>query len=356
MDFIVDVEGGRDPIILQISDIQIIDAAQKRTPDRIGDYACAYWATDKMEDRCFKYVRETVDAVKPDLILMAGDNVYGEFDDAGTSWLAFVEFMDSFGIPWAPIMGNHDTESKKGADWQCEQLVNAKYCLFKQRELNGNGNYSVGIRQNGKVTRVFFMMDTGSVSASAETLANGHTKHVIGLLDDQLAWYTESMARIRAAYPDVKHSLMTHVQPHVFRVAAGEYGLDEANSKVPFETVFIDRLENKAEGDYGIINHHFVGHWDQIRNTWNLLKEQGADSFFVGHEHAVSACMTYEGIKMVFGQKSSTYDGVNYLASSGQYIFSHDRQGIPQVGGTVISLSEDDGSLLAISAYLCKEE
>ena len=73
MDFIVDVEGGRDPIILQISDIQIIDAAQKRTPDRIGDYACAYWATDKMEDRCFKYVRETVDAVKPDLILMAGD-------------------------------------------------------------------------------------------------------------------------------------------------------------------------------------------------------------------------------------------------------------------------------------------
>ncbi len=54
MDFIVDVESGRDPVVLQISDMQIIDAAQRRTPDRIGADACAYWATDKLEDRCIK--------------------------------------------------------------------------------------------------------------------------------------------------------------------------------------------------------------------------------------------------------------------------------------------------------------
>ena len=57
---------------------------------------------------------------------MTGDLVYGEFDDSGASFIKFVNFMETFGIPWAPVMGNHEGTSRKGYDWQCKILENAK--------------------------------------------------------------------------------------------------------------------------------------------------------------------------------------------------------------------------------------
>ena len=63
---------------------------------------------------------------KPDLILMTGDNIYGEFDDSGASLRKLIAYMDSFQIPWAPVWGNHDNESTKGVTWQCEQFEKAQ--------------------------------------------------------------------------------------------------------------------------------------------------------------------------------------------------------------------------------------
>ncbi len=134
-DFIVEVETGREPVVLQLTDPQIIDAGQTR-PGRDGVHYTD-WATDKMDIRCYNYLTETITAVNPDLIILTGDIIYGEFDDNGSALLKFIEFMESFQIPWAPVFGNHDNESKMGADWQCQQFENAEYCLFEQKNLDG---------------------------------------------------------------------------------------------------------------------------------------------------------------------------------------------------------------------------
>ena len=176
-DFIVEVEAGRDPIVLQLTDPQIVDAAQARSEGRLPEEQKPFYATDMAEQNCYKYLREIITETKPDLILMTGDLVYGEFDDAGTALTGLIEFMESFEIPWAPVMGNHEGESTKGADWQCEQLENAKHCLFKQRDLMGNGNYTVGIKQDKQLKRVFFMLDSnGCTEMSVETWENCHSK------------------------------------------------------------------------------------------------------------------------------------------------------------------------------------
>ena len=75
--------------------------------------------------------------------------------------------MNQYDIPWAPVFGNHDNESMKGVDWQCEQLKRAKKCLFLQRELTGNGNYTVGIRKGNELKRVFFMLDSNGCKVNA---------------------------------------------------------------------------------------------------------------------------------------------------------------------------------------------
>ena len=99
VDFIIEIPKGKKPVILQLSDPQMLDSSQA-VKGRLSEGEDTYWAKDKKEERCFKYIRETVKETSPDLILIAGDIVYGEFDHDGSALLSFVEFMDSFDIPW----------------------------------------------------------------------------------------------------------------------------------------------------------------------------------------------------------------------------------------------------------------
>ena len=71
-DSIVEIKDGRDIVILQLSDTQIIDAMQKRYPERLSPEEDRYWATDKIEERCYRYVREIISKVKPDFIFITG--------------------------------------------------------------------------------------------------------------------------------------------------------------------------------------------------------------------------------------------------------------------------------------------
>ena len=91
---------------------------------------------------------------------MTGDNVWGSFDDNGSALTALIGVLDGFGIPWAAVYGNHANESEKGAIWQNEQYQFSENGLFLRGVTDGNGNYTVGLKQGGKVKRVFFMMDT----------------------------------------------------------------------------------------------------------------------------------------------------------------------------------------------------
>ena len=83
VDFILEIEEDREIRILQLTDTQIIDAGQCRTEDRLNSTAKQRWATNTIESNCFNYIRDTIEMTNPDLILITGDIIYGEFDDTG---------------------------------------------------------------------------------------------------------------------------------------------------------------------------------------------------------------------------------------------------------------------------------
>lgn len=351
IDFVVDVPAGRDIRVLQLTDTQILDAGQAR-PGRDGvDYEA--WATDKMDEKCFNYVRETVKNTNPDLILITGDLIYGEFDDAGTSLQALIACMEELGVPWAPVFGNHDNESKKGADWQCAQLEAAKHCLFKQRTLTGNGNYTVGVRQGGKIKRVFFMLDSNGCSAmSKETENNKHSQKSAGFGFDQMEWYTETASNIKKCDKSIKLSFAFHIQIYAFFDAFYQYGF--VNSETKNNPINIDKLPNKEGTDFGYLGRDLKGPWDGRYNVYDGLKDLGIDSIFVGHEHCNSASVVFDGIRFQYGQKTGTYDRANFLKADGTIEGSYSDIGKPIVGGTVIPLSEKDGSITNPYIYYCK--
>ena len=351
-DFLVEVPTGREPVILQLSDTQIIDAGQER-PGR-GGIDRNFWATDKMNERCFNYLREIVDATNPDFIIITGDLVYGEFDDNGTALQKLIAVMESFEIPWSPVFGNHDNESKKGVDWQCAQFEASKYCYFEQKTLSGNGNYSVGIAQGGELLRVFYMMDTnGCGAASAESIANGHTYNgYVGFKQDQIDWYTNQIKLLKEYAPDVNISFAYHIQQSVFGEAYAKYGFNQ-NEKM--QGINLDTMEGVAESDFGYIGRQMKGPWDTSKNVYNAMKQMGVDSIFVGHEHCNNVSVMYDGIRFTYGLKSSEYDRYNWLYSDGTIDGGYGKVANAKslVGGTVIVLTKGDGDIEDCYNYYC---
>lgn len=330
VDFVVEVEAGRDPVILQLTDPQFNNATQ-------------------MEERAFAPMRETILATNPDLILVTGDIVYGKYDHDGLAFAAFVEFMESFGIPWAPVFGNHENEANIGVDWQCEQLENAEHCLFKRGTLTGNGNYTVAVAQGDRLARVFYMLDSNGCTSPSAASAD-KVKKSEGFAEDQITWYTDHIRTLREAAPDVKISFAFHIQPAIFTEALKGYG-----------NYFPVYLDQKGDGSTGIIGLQVPTVWDKNFTVWKGLKSLGVDSIFVGHEHCISASLVYEGVRLQFGQKSSTYDRHNWIIggrlgngwNSETNSWDPPTGAVSIIGGTVNKISAEDGSLLPAEIYLC---
>ncbi len=344
VDFVVEVESGKDPVVLQLSDTQICN-----------------WGD--LNEWCYKYVKETVEATNPDLILITGDVVYGKFDPNGTLLTSLINFMETLDTPWAPVFGNHDNESLMGVDWQCAQLEAAENCLFKQGDITGNGNYSVGIEQDGELLRVFYMMDSNGCGSPMidqngnATIPEPGTNEVrtsAGFSSDQVMWFTREIERIHALDEDVKISFAFHIQPLIFKTAFEKYDeyngllVDGSNSELK-NPLNLDTMETADDTDFGYLGRIAKGPWDVGNVVFNKMKTLGTDSIFVGHEHCNSVSIVYEGVRFQYGQKSSTYDRFNWVTREGTigggYMEAMPAGATPLMGGTVIPISSEDGSI-----------
>lgn len=343
VDFVLDVESGRSPRILLLADPQIMDPTQY--PDDPNADNDPEKRLEDMEARCFRYVRQVVNNTKPDLILIAGDIVYGQYDHSGEAFRELVKFFDGFGIPWAPVYGNHDAESNIGVLWQNEQFENAEHCLFKRGNVTGNGNYTVGIRQNGKLTRVFFMMDSNGCDRPGKESIMHVMPGGVGFMENQVEWFTQQGAAIKEANPDVNFSFVFHIPFQIFT---------EALSSVPVGDMGLTAKENE---NFGYMRFQECGvDWDRNRAIYSAMKGMGTDSIMVGHWHTLSASVVYDGVRFMFGQKSSTYDSANYKTEDGTIVGSKDiTAGEPLIGGTLMLMDEQTGDFTGFEIVLYEE-
>jgi hypothetical protein len=246
------------------------------------------------------------------------------------------------------VLGNHETESRMGADWQCARLESAENCLFRQRKLTGNGNYTVGIRQAGQLTRVFYMMDSNSGNPSEQSLANGHSKHCAGFGEDQIAWYTDVAQKIIARSPNTKLTFAFHAQLAVFGEAMKKYTHGTRTQ------VYIGQFSKRGHEDFGFIGAPLKSPWDEDRAVFEGLKALGVDSILVGHEHANSASIVYDGVRLQYGMKSSKYDRLNYIdESTNTIVCDYFSMHTPWIGGTHFALAPD-GGMTDLGIYYCK--
>ena len=303
----------RDIKILQITDMQVIDSSQQRYPDRLRQEEYEKWLPETKEKNLYCYIRELVSRTTPDLIIITGDITYGEFDDSGKSLEEFIDFMDSFGIPWAPVYGNHDNETYIGIEKQNAMYENSKHGIFKKGNVFGNGNYSIAIKQGEKVIRTICMMDS-----------NGCGKLGIaqGFREDQLEWLKETSNEC-----DVPLFCCFHIPTKDFSdayIAAGYQTKSDERDTCAYYELGVD-MAAKA-GDFGKKYEDFYSYSAPILP---VLKASRVDGVFAGHYHKINLSVVHEGIRFTMGLKTGLYD-------------YHDKDAM---GGTLITLCGKDFSV-----------
>ena len=311
VDHVIEIEEGREARVLFLADTQIIDSSQRRNPDRIKEPYITNWAPDKMEENCFKYIEDAVSKVQPDLIIILGDIVYGEFDDAGTSLLALIEEMESYEIPWAPLYGNHENESAKGAKWQNQMLEEAEHCLFKKGDTDGNGNYTIGIKQGEELVRTFYIMDSNHCK-NAYNPEENDVITTMGFTSNQIVWLHNRMEALQTAYQQtVPSSLCYHVPTQEFVLADAQYSKQSASYTIGSEVQKVNGSDDFGSNRGTLENQNFTAATYNGEAFLSILKKFGVDTVFSGHLHKTNTSIMYEGIRWTFGLKTGTYDSYN---------------------------------------------
>ena len=118
---VIEKDPTKDFVILNLADVQLND-----------DEVFADMGT-----RANNMIASLIEKTQPDLITLTGDNAWGT-----VAYMELINYIDSFGIPWAPVMGNHDGQGCVSEFWAAELFTQAENCLFQFGPENmGYGNY-----------------------------------------------------------------------------------------------------------------------------------------------------------------------------------------------------------------------
>ena len=212
-----------------------------------------------------------------DFIVVTGDL----FTFAGKATARrYCDFLDSYGIPWSVVFGNHDEQTYFSVDWWTNYLNNyGSNCYFKDiqdDDVAGNCNFAINLKKGGVVTDQLIMMDSNRYYFG-DYMGYDYFKK------SQIDWYSELVNQTTADNGGVVNSLMFYHIP-----------LPEVN----------DAYE-KGEIRYGEKREDCCPP-DQDLGFFDVIKAKGSTSaMFFGHDHINNFEADYEGVKFCYGIKST---------------------------------------------------
>ena len=269
----------------------------------------------------FEMLTELINTTHPDLITLTGDQVSGGYVKGALKKIC--KFIDSFGIPWAPVLGNHDGQGNVTRNGNGDIYLSGKYknVIFRKNDPSlGMGNYIINITKNGQSVHNVFMID----SHDSREYENGKDYDYIWY--SQIAWYEWAVQGIAAANGGnvVPSSCYFHIPLVEYRDAYEGYkqGIYTGGG-VNREPICCADHENKTSA-------YNSGLFAKIKelNSTNLV--------LVGHDHVNCSWVDYQGVKLAYGMKSGY----------GSY------WNADLVGGTTVSVGLDGSTSLDYYKYV----
>lgn len=261
-------EKGRDFVILNLADVHFSDY------DMRALYAFEGTAT----------IKRLVAKIKPDLITVSGDIVCGKSTKYSVS--RFTDLMESFGIPWAPIFGNHDKEGNCDVDYLADIMMKSPSCIMRKGDSSmGVGNYIVNIceeDENGTLVPKESLIMYYCRTPDAEKLKTWYS------------WAAEGVKKISGGKAEAV--VFSHIPLPEY-----QYAYDEAWDS-----------ENKRWRDgykaYGELNETICVDFKEdgtpvLEGFFDVLKAHGTEYFFCSHDHMNDFSLVYNGIRLTYMMK-----------------------------------------------------
>jgi 3',5'-cyclic AMP phosphodiesterase CpdA len=243
--------------LLQLTDSHFFQV-RKDGPD---EYLLKAGVTNR-DARTMDDWKRLVDLCQPDLVAHTGDMWHNNPEGRGAEYQqAGVERLDSLGVPWICVWGNHDEldDVPKGHD----RFHDGKQSLYRGGP--GGGNYTVNVvGPDGKPAWKLICMNTNKN----------------GLVEESLGWLTKfADEREQKAY--ATPSFAVHHIPTKAYITAMTNG---TCSGVLLEPVSHEKETGAA--------------FDQLRRIKSLR------ACFCGHDHISDISGTVDGVELIFGRSS----------------------------------------------------
>lgn len=234
-------------------------------------------------------LKKNIETEKPDLVIFTGDIVTSIFTKNRVVGVA--ELMESYGIYWAPVFGNHDGEHNKALSRAeiTEIWSTYDHCLIKKGDTYGYGNYIVNIKTSATaVSQSLIFMDSNLYMSDADKAKYGIEGDSYDFIKpEQIDWYKNNLNAIKAQYGSVPSLLFMHIPIPEFKDAY------ENGTKV-----YGEKHEGVACSAYN-------------SGMFSVIKELASTkAIFSGHDHINDYNYLHEGVNFIYVQKSgyASYD------------------------------------------------
>jgi hypothetical protein len=173
---------------------------------KIVQFTDIHWKDESPhEPRLLAMMEAILDRETPDLVVLTGDSVHSPTRTLeGCCTVAAP--MIARGIPWAPILGNHDHEGDASRDdiSACFESLPLSLMQRGPAELGGHGNYAVDVLHcdSDRAAARLYFMDSGTYSPQKLRGVGGYA----WITREQIRWF-ESVRRGR----DVPSLVFLHI-------------------------------------------------------------------------------------------------------------------------------------------------
>ncbi len=278
---------------------------------------------------------------KPDLVIVTGDIGYpvpfqsGTFNNL-TPVKEFTALMESLGVYWTFVYGNHDTEvySYYDREYINDYYMNAvkngdlKYCLYQEgfcgtksgysNDLEndaGYGNTVINVKSSaGAITQSIFLFDSHSYE-------KGFFRDYDHMHECQIDWYKNTVLSLNELNKEKLHiteDIMTIKSLAFFHIPMEEFKTSYS------EWYYNDQKDTEnVQLKFGIMGEDIDGGWVccgvTSDNLFETMMEIGSTKgVFCGHDHLNSYSLFYNGGDKTKEPIRLTYSlSIDYLAYIG---------------------------------------
>ena len=248
---------------------------------------------------------------KPDLVVLTGDMVYPVPFQGGTfnneiSTKLLITLLETLGVYYAPLFGNHDTEAYSthtrdqiGDVWSSDEL---KYSLFKKgpEDIDGVGNYIIKTKNSqGIVKNALFCIDSNEYAKDDLLGIGGNYDNIH---ENQIEWYRAKVNEIHAANTAINPAEPMFTSLAFFHIPLEEFGIAwEEYKAVGADTENVKYIsgEHRERTCSSPFSDNFFETVEELGSTKAL---------FCGHDHVNNGVIEYKGVKLVYGMS------IDYIA------------------------------------------